>query len=117
MGKPQIPLSSVLPPLVLGTAAFNHQYNADPHKIPTTELIHRALSLGIRAFDTSPYYGPSEEFIGRALDTDYVRANVPRSDYFLLTKVGRISNTEFDYSASWVRYSIQRRYVYFGIMK
>lgn len=58
-------LCSVLPPLIFGTATFNYQYNADPHKLPTTALVHRAFSLGIRAFDTSPYYGPSEEILGK----------------------------------------------------
>lgn len=58
------PLSTVLPPLIFGTATFNHQYNIDPFKLPTTTLVHKALSDGIRAFDTSPYYGPSEELLG-----------------------------------------------------
>jgi aryl-alcohol dehydrogenase-like predicted oxidoreductase len=57
-------LSSVLPPLIFGTATFNYQYNTDPYKLPTTALVHKAFSLGIRAFDTSPYYGPSEEILG-----------------------------------------------------
>ena len=102
------PLSSLLPPLICGTATFNSQYNQDPYALPTTPIIHRALSLGVRAFDTSPYYGPSEELLGQALDTPFVYDNFPRRDYFLLTKVGRINASEFDYSASWVRYSVQR---------
>lgn len=60
--------------------------------------MQQALEYGIRAFDTSPYYGPSEEILGAALDTPFVRANVPREQYFLLTKVGRIAGDEFDYS-------------------
>ena len=102
------PLSSVLPPLICGTATFNNQYNTDPYALPTTGIVHKSLSLGIRAFDTSPYYGPSEELLGQALDTPFVRENFPRHDYFLLTKVGRISSSEFDYSANWVRQSVQR---------
>ena len=102
------PLSDTLPPLICGTATFNNQYNPDPYKLPTTEIVHRALSLGVRAFDTSPYYGPAEVLLGKALDTPFVRENVPRRDYFLLTKVGRISSSEFDYSASWVRESVNR---------
>jgi len=102
------PLSSLLPPLICGTATFNSQYNQDPYALPTTAIIHRALSLGVRAFDTSPYYGPSEELLGQALDTPFVHDNFPRRDFFLLTKVGRISASEFDYSASWVCYSVQR---------
>ncbi len=102
------PLSSLLPPLICGTATFNSQYNQDPYSLPTTGIVHRALSLGVRAFDTSPYYGPSEELLGEALDLPFVHDNFPRRDLFLLTKVGRIGASEFDYSASWVRHSVQR---------
>ncbi|KAI9850772.1 MAG: hypothetical protein M1838_005105 [Thelocarpon superellum] len=108
MARPGVPLSAVLPPLICGTATFNSQYNRDPYALPTTAIVHRALSLGIRAFDTSPYYGPAEELLGQALDTDRVRDHFPRQDYFLQTKVGRIAGSEFDYSPAWVRYSVQR---------
>ncbi|KAI7588931.1 Aldo/keto reductase, partial [Hortaea werneckii] len=101
-------LSDVLPPLIFGTATFNYQYNKDPFELDTTGLVQRALEYGIRAFDTSPYYGPSEEILGEALDTDFVRNNVPRKDFHLITKVGRISSDEFDYSKEWVRQSVQR---------
>ena len=101
-------LSDVLPPLIFGTATFNYQYNKDPFELDTTGLVQRALEYGIRAFDTSPYYGPSEEILGQALDTDFVRNNVPRKDFHLITKVGRISSDEFDYSKEWVRQSVQR---------
>ncbi|KAI9881235.1 MAG: hypothetical protein M1830_005521 [Pleopsidium flavum] len=108
MNRASHPLSSLLPPLICGTATFNSQYNPDPYALPTTGIVHRALSLGIRAFDTSPYYGPAEELLGQALGTPFVLDNFPRRDFFLLTKVGRIGGSEFDYSAPWVRYSVQR---------
>lgn len=101
------PLSALLPPLICGTATFNSQYNPDPYALPTTGIVHRALSLGIRAFDTSPYYGPAENLLGQALDTPFVHEKFPRREYFLLTKVGRISGSVFDYSAPWVRQSVQ----------
>ncbi|KAL8825041.1 MAG: hypothetical protein Q9170_007952 [Blastenia crenularia] len=101
-------LSAVLPPLICGTATFNNQYNPDAYALPTTAIVHEALSLGVRAFDTSPYYGPAEDLLGTALNTPFVHQNFPRRDYFLLTKVGRISGDEFDYSATWTRHSIQR---------
>ena len=104
----QTPLSSVLPPLICGTATFTAQYNRDPYALPTTEIVHRALSSGIRAFDTSPYYGPAEELLGRALDTAEVRQSWSRPDYFLLTKAGRITSTDFDYSAASIRSSVHR---------
>ena len=104
----KVPLSNVLPPLVFGTATFNYQYNPDPYELDTTGLVKKALEFGIRAFDTSPYYGPSEEILGAALDTDFVRANVPRDEYFLITKCGRIAGDEFDYSKEWVCQSVRR---------
>lgn len=108
MGKPSVPLSAELPPLVMGTATFNWQYNDDPYTLPTTDLVHRALSSGIRAFDTSPYYGPAEELLGRALASESVRSVFPRHTYKILTKVGRVAGSSFDYSPEWVRYSIRR---------
>ncbi|KAI9833168.1 MAG: hypothetical protein M1819_003791 [Sarea resinae] len=108
MAPSSAPLSSVLPPLVCGTATFNSLYNRDPYALPTTGIVHKALSLGIRAFDTSPYYGPAEELLGKALDTPIVRDNFQRENYFLITKVGRIAESEFDYSPPWIRQSVQR---------
>lgn len=102
------PLSTILPPLICGTATFNDQYNTDPFSMPTTQIISRALALGVRAFDTSPYYGPSETLLGRALSHAPIVASHPRSSYVLLTKVGRIGGSEFDYSPAWVRSSVQR---------
>jgi D-arabinose 1-dehydrogenase len=101
-------LSSILPPLVFGTATFNHQYNDDPFALDTTGLVTSALTHGIRAFDTSPYYGPSEQLLGSALATPFVRETFPRNSYMILTKVGRIASQEFDYSKEWVRQSISR---------
>ncbi|KAJ5092104.1 hypothetical protein NUU61_006974 [Penicillium alfredii] len=102
------PLSADLPPLIMGTATFNSQYNADPYTLPTTELVQRALTRGIRAFDTSPYYGPAEELLGRALATEFVQTHYPRPTYRLLTKVGRIGSGSFDYSPAWIRQSVGR---------
>ncbi|TVY27335.1 D-arabinose 1-dehydrogenase [Lachnellula hyalina] len=100
------PLSTTLPPLICGTATFNIQYNTNISSIPTNAIVRRALDLGVRAFDTSPYYGPSESLLGAALHA--CSARYPRSTYHILTKVGRIGGSEFDYSAEWVRYSVKR---------
>lgn len=104
MPPTQPPLSTILPPLICGTATFNNQYNTDAYALPTNAIIKQALDLGVRAFDTSPYYGPAESLLGAALAT----AQYPRSSCFVVTKVGRIGGSEFDYSPEWVRYSIQR---------
>ncbi|SPO05548.1 related to Pseudomonas L-fucose dehydrogenase [Cephalotrichum gorgonifer] len=99
-----IPLSSVIPPLILGTATFNTQYVASPEHMPYTPIISRALSLGIRAFDTSPYYGPSESLLGAALTS----LSPPRDSYFLITKAGRRGPSDFDYSPAGIRSSVER---------
>ncbi|KAJ9606898.1 hypothetical protein H2200_008908 [Cladophialophora chaetospira] len=108
MSRPRSPLSDSLPPLVFGTATFNYQYNVDPYALGPTALVQKALAQGVHAFDTSPYYGPAEEILGTALDTNLVRRHYPRSQYFLLTKVGRIAGNVFDYSPSWIRQSVRR---------
>jgi D-arabinose 1-dehydrogenase len=98
-------LSQVLPPLVLGTATFNNQYNTDALSLPSTPIVHRALNFGIVAFDTSPYYGPAESLLGAALKC---YPGYKRSEHFLQTKCGRISSDKFDYSPAWIRQSVQR---------
>lgn len=105
------PLHSVIPPLLLGTATFNYQYVSDPHNpevLPALSIVTRTLELGISAFDTSPYYGPSETILGQALAHPSNAAKHPRDSYFLVTKAGRIGPREFDYSPEWIRYSVYR---------
>ncbi|CAM1502538.1 Fc.00g045220.m01.CDS01 [Cosmosporella sp. VM-42] len=100
------PLSEALPPLILGTATFNHQYHPDPTHMPYTDIVGRALAHNILGFDTSPYYGPSEILLGDALRK--LTPPPPREGYFLITKAGRIAGDEFDYSPAWIRYSVCR---------
>ncbi|KAB5566150.1 Aldo/keto reductase family-domain-containing protein [Coniochaeta sp. 2T2.1] len=106
------PLSTLLPPLILGTATFNTQYVPDPHRMPANLIVSRALSLGIRAFDTSPYYGPSESILGsalsHALSSPSLPQPIPRTSLFLITKCGRIAPEKFDYSPPQIRYSVLR---------
>ncbi|KAF2863811.1 Aldo/keto reductase [Piedraia hortae CBS 480.64] len=99
------PLSSVLPPLIFGTTTFNYLYNEDPYELNADALVHRALEHGVRAFDTSPYYGPSEEILGAALAA--VNHKWPRETLHVNTKVGRIAADRFDYSRDWVKQSVQ----------
>ncbi|UZP36944.1 hypothetical protein NXS19_004760 [Fusarium pseudograminearum] len=100
------PLSEVLPPLILGTATFNVQYHPDPKHMPYTDIVGRALAHNILAFDTSPYYGPSEILLGDALRK--LTPPPPREGYFIITKAGRIAGDEFDYSPAWINYSVCR---------
>ena len=107
MVKPSAKLSSSLPPLIFGGAPFHYQFNQDPFALGPTELVQRALAYGVCAFDTSPYYGPSEEILGTALSSDIVRTQYPREKYHILTKVGRIGPDSFDYSPTWIRRSVK----------
>ncbi|KAK1827307.1 Aldo/keto reductase family-domain-containing protein [Podospora conica] len=100
------PIHTVLPPLILGTATFNHQYVPNPHTMPSTAIISRAVSLNLTAFDTSPYYGPSELLLGAALSS--LTPPPPRSSLFLITKTGRLTPTTFDYTPAATRHSVLR---------
>ncbi|KAI6778980.1 D-arabinose 1-dehydrogenase-like protein [Emericellopsis cladophorae] len=105
MAATRPPLSSVLPPLILGTATFNTQYHPDPTHMPYNSIVSRALlTHKITAFDTSPYYGPSEVLLGDAL----ANTHAPRSSYLLITKAGRIKADVFDYSPAGIRSSVRR---------
>ena len=88
---------------------FNHQYNVAPAHLPIFPLLHRALASGVTAaFDTSPYYGPSEVLLGTALAHPSITAQFPRESYKILTKVGRVAGNCFDYSPAWIRRSVRR---------
>ena len=111
--KEQQKLSKTLPPLIFGTATFNYQFNPDPYALHPNDIVHAALSAGIRAFDTSPYYGPAEIILGHAIRSPLITTSptlkhLKRSDYFILTKAGRIAADEFDYSPAWIRHSVRR---------
>jgi aryl-alcohol dehydrogenase-like predicted oxidoreductase len=113
LGRGHPPLSTVLPPLILGTATFNSQYVSDPLSMPSTAIVSRALELGITAFDTSPYYGPSESLLGSALSHALSSSSssspaTPRSSLTLITKAGRLGPSTFDYSPTQIRYSVLR---------
>lgn len=71
--------------LGLGCAAIGGLYGDIPDE-QATRVVHRALELGLNLFDTAPLYGcgKSETRLGRALQ------GVPRDDYVLCTKVGRV---------------------------
>ena len=99
--------STLLPPLICGTATFNDQYNPIPmpFRLPPSSTKPFSRRPCLRYFALLwPCRGPSRCGLGYP----FVHENFPRRDYFLLTKVGRITGDEFDYSASWVRHSVQR---------
>ena len=73
------------------------------------QAVHTALDCGINYFDVAPAYGGTlaETVLGKALK------GVPRSRYFLSTKVGKYTNPDaygddtLDYSRARIRRSIE----------
>lgn len=96
-----------LPAIVFGAGTFSNQYNPDDHLKSTVPVrtVGLALRYGIRAFDTSVYYGPSEVVLGNALQA--LKDEFPRSSYKLMTKCGRFGPLDFDYSPSRIRASVK----------
>lgn len=78
-------VSRRLPPLSFGGAPIGNLY-AGVAEDDALAAVQHAWRSGIRHFDTAPYYGYglSESRLGAAL------AGIPRSDYSLSTKVGRL---------------------------
>ncbi|TPR04728.1 Glycosyl hydrolases 2 family protein [Aspergillus niger] len=95
-----------LPPIILGGSGFSDQSHPNPQTLPVATIIRRAFDEGILAIDTSPYYHPSEHLLGTALSDPQITTRYARSDYILMTKVGRLSTSAFDYSPTWVRQSV-----------
>ncbi|KAH3667082.1 hypothetical protein WICMUC_005429 [Wickerhamomyces mucosus] len=95
-----------LPALLLGGAVFNQQFNENPESLPAEEILRIGFNHGIRAIDTSPYYGPSEIILGNALKT--LKEDFPRDTYYIVTKCGRVKLDDFNYSPAAIRASILR---------
>lgn len=93
-------------PIIYGTSAFAQLYNSIEAHWPA-EACARAIDLGINTFDTSPYYGNSEEVLGNALRE--IQGTHPRGSYYLSTKIGRYGpkKADFDYSKERVRRSVE----------
>lgn len=92
------------PPLVVGGSVFNHIYNLDPLSLPTTSILDLAFENGFNAIDSSPYYGPLEQYFGTALAA--IKDKWPRESYYICTKAGRYGPDDFDYLRERVRKSV-----------
>lgn len=83
----QVTLQSglIISQLGLGTATLGGLFSAVSEE-DASDVIHTALDAGISFFDTAPHYGKgtAERRLGRYLK------GVPRSNYVLSTKVGRL---------------------------
>ncbi|ORX40709.1 NADP-dependent oxidoreductase domain-containing protein [Kockovaella imperatae] len=102
--------SENLPPVVLGCATFGYGIYADTENFlsdMSCRTVRYALRSGINAFDTSPWYNPSEQVLGQALAK--LASEFPRSSYKILTKVGKYgpSPPEHMYDEKTVRKSVE----------
>lgn len=95
-----------LPAITFGAGCFSGAYN-DNAPVDVAGLVKRAYDLGIRSFDTSPYYGDSETLLGNGL-RELFATGVSRDDIFIMTKCGRIGVWEFDYHPDSIRKSVLR---------
>ncbi|MGA9041390.1 MAG: aldo/keto reductase [Terriglobales bacterium] len=73
--------------------------------------VHTALDLGINFIDVSPFYGytKAETVLGKALK------GIPRSSYYLATKVGRYGDAAFDFSAARTMASVDESLARLGV--
>jgi aryl-alcohol dehydrogenase-like predicted oxidoreductase len=63
------------------------------------EIIDFSLKKGINYYDTAPWYGFSEELLGKTL------GKRPRTDYYIATKIGRYSSKNIE---EWFDFSYER---------
>src|SRR4051812_36434876 len=80
-------------PLGFGGGPVGGHYGAVDRAGAIASVRH-AIDRGINFFDTSPFYGNSEEVLGVALAGGY------RDKIILGTKAGRIGSRAFDFSAA-----------------
>ncbi len=69
----------------------------------TIDLVHKAVALGIRIFDTGPSYGAgaAERRLGQAV------SGMSRDDIFISTKVGTLPGGRKDFSPKGIEASLQ----------
>jgi D-threo-aldose 1-dehydrogenase len=91
--------------IVLGTATLGN-LGAPMSEETAAAIVEAARSAGIMRFDTAPLYGLglAERRLGDAL------AGVPRNDYVLSTKVGRLLNEDPEASGDeWAGFHVSSR--------
>lgn len=72
-----------LPAVGLGCMNLSHAYGQPPPEKEGTRLLHRALDLGVRHFDSAALYGfgRNEQLLGKSL-------SARRDEFFLVSKCG-----------------------------
>lgn len=96
-------------PIALGGAWLGQIPDGYDPDAATATVIH-ALNLGINLIDTSPLYGDSEIYIGKALDAWYAQSG-KRGDILLSSKTGtrqRPPNFSADHTRSSIDITLKR---------
>ncbi|WVR00320.1 hypothetical protein IAU59_007463 [Kwoniella sp. CBS 9459] len=99
----------IYPPLILGCSTFGYGIYADDDNVKSSiplRVVRLAMRCGMNAFDTSPWYHPSEIVLGNALKA----LNYPRGSYHLITKVGKYGPNSKDhhFDPETVRKSVEK---------
>ncbi|WWC71838.1 uncharacterized protein I206_105797 [Kwoniella pini CBS 10737] len=99
----------IFPPLILGVSTFGYGIYADDDNIKSDlplRIVRLAMRCGINAFDTSPWYHPSEIILGEV----FKALNYPRESYHLITKVGKYGPNSKDhrFDPDTIRKSVER---------
>lgn len=97
-------------PIVFGGGVFGQDMYNDSKTLASDlplRTVRLALRYGINAFDTSPYYFPSEFTLGNILRR--LRPEFPRESYYIITKCGRYGpeKEHFNYTTKKIDESIR----------
>ncbi|RXK35729.1 hypothetical protein M231_07018 [Tremella mesenterica] len=102
-----------LPNIIFGCSVFGYGIYAPEEVIKSDfplRVIKYAMKVGVTAFDTSPWYHPSEIILGRVLADLRKDPKYKRESYTLITKVGKYGPTREDhtYDLEVVKKSVER---------
>jgi len=108
LGKTRLQVSA----LAFGGSSLGGVFR-DIDEAEAIRSVHVAVENGINLIDTAPYYGSTraESVLGRALK------DLPRSSYYLATKVARYGPdlSDFDFSAARVTRSVDESLARLGV--
>jgi len=83
---------------ILGCASFGNVYSELDFQT-CLQLVRHALANHINHFDTSPFYGKSQEILGKII-SQLVREGFEPAQFIISTKIGRYGENDFDFSYS-----------------
>lgn len=84
--------------LILGCASFGNVYSKLNY-LTCYQLVKKAIANNIYHFDTSPYYGNSQDILGKIIKQLNIEG-INTNSLIISTKVGRYGDNDFDFSES-----------------